>query len=298
MPDNADFRDFFYTSADDFKLHARIYGKRRERLPVVCLSGLTRNARDFHRLALFLSREAPRRRQVIAFDYRGRGQSAYDSNWQNYTVGTELADILLGLSVMEVDQALFVGTSRGGLIVQVMAALKPDLIAAAVLNDIGPVIERHGLDAIRGYLDNPAKLTSVSDAIESQKKIHGHAFPCLADEDWAAMVDALYRIENGLPVADFDPNLTRTLTSADPNQPLPELWKEFDSLAKKPVLAIRGSNSLLLSESTFSAMATRGKTVETITVEGQGHAPFLETGELPRRIGDFFDRAELATTAA
>lgn len=296
MPTAADFTDFFYDSADGLKLHARIYGERADGAPpVVCLPGLTRNARDFHRLALFLSRRAPRRRQVVAFDYRGRGQSEHDPNWQNYTVGAELADILVGLDALKIDRALFIGTSRGGLILQVMAAIKPDLIAAALLNDIGPVVERQGLDLIRSYLGNSAKLSSVQEAVDTQKRIHGHAFPTLAEEDWTGMVEAIYRVENGLPVADFDPALTRTLTSADPDQPLPRLWKEFEALAQRPVLAIRGGNSLLLSEATLSEMVRRSPKVETITVKGQGHAPFLETGDLPTRIADFLDRAEDST---
>jgi pimeloyl-ACP methyl ester carboxylesterase len=289
----ADFTDFFYDSADGLRLHARIYGKEAEgTLPVVCLPGLTRNARDFHRLALFLSRQAARPRRVIAFDYRGRGQSDYDPNWQNYTVGAELADILLGLDRLQITSALFIGTSRGGLILQIMAAIKSQLITAAVLNDIGPVVERQGLDLIRGYLGNPAKPLSLDEAIEAQKRVHGPAFPALTEEDWAAMVDAIYRVEDGRLVADFDPALIKTLTSADPEQPLPQLWKEFEVLAQKPILAIRGGNSRLLSEATLSEMAKRGPEVETVTVAGQGHAPFLETAGLPQKIAAFFDRAE------
>lgn len=286
------FRDFFYTAADGLRLHARLYGAEdAAATPVVCLPGLTRNARDFHRLALHLSQEAPTRRRVVAFDYRGRGRSAYDSNWQNYTVGTELADVLLGLGQLAVERAFFIGTSRGGIIVQVLAAIKPQLIAGAVLNDIGPEIERQGLDHILAYLADPADLASVEDAVGAQKRIHGHAFPALAEEDWIGMVEALYRVENGLPVPDFDPELVRTLTSADPERPLPTLWKEFDALAQQPVLALRGSNSLLLSPSTLAEMGRR-QGVETLTVDGQGHAPFLDTGDLPQRIAAFFDAAD------
>lgn len=286
------FRDFFYEAADGLRLHARLYGdKDGAATPVVCLPGLTRNARDFHRLAFYLSEQASPRRRIIAFDYRGRGLSAYDSNWQNYTVGTELADVLIGLGRLGINRAFFVGTSRGGLIVQVLAAIKPQLIAGAILNDIGPVVEREGLDHIRAYLSNLAAPASLQDAIGAQKTIHGHAFPALTEDDWAGMVEALYRVDNGLPVPDFDPQLVRTLTSADPDQPLPDLWKEFDALAARPVLVIRGSNSLLLSRSTLAEMARR-RQVETITVDGQGHPPLLDTGDLPRRIAAFMDRAE------
>lgn len=285
--------DFFYDSADGLRLHARIYGAHDDdTLPVVCLAGLTRNARDFHELALYLSTRPERPRQVIAFDYRGRGESAYDPNWQNYTVGNELADVILGLALRNVTQALFVGTSRGGLITQVMAAIRPQLIAAAVLNDIGPVIEAEGLALIRTYLNDPPRPATIAEAVTLQRTIHGAAFPALADADWERMVAALYRDEGGRPVADFDPGLIKTLTAADPDAPLPQLWKEFEALATKPVLVIRGANSRLLSAATVAEMQKRSAQVEAVTVDGQGHAPFLETGDLPQRIAAFFDKVE------
>lgn len=293
MSENKGFSDLFYDSADGLRLHARLYGPAQAALPVVCLPGLTRNGRDFHDLALHLSSRA-NPRQVIAFDYRGRGQSAYDPRWQNYTVGNELADLLVGLAVLGIRQALFVGTSRGGLITQVLATVRPELIAAAVLNDIGPVIEAEGLALIRSYLGNPVRITSLADAVATQRKVHGAAFPALTDDDWRRMVLALYREQDGRPVPDFDPALVQTLLAADPEAPLPQLWREFEALAAKPVLAIRGGNSRLLSPATLAAMQSRGEQVETITVEGQGHAPLLETGSLPEQIAAFFDRAEAA----
>src|SRR5690606_1682870 len=99
------FRDHFYRSGDGLRLHARIYGDAAPGvLPVICLPGLTRNARDFHRLAVFLATAHPVRRQVVAFDYRGRGQSAHDGDWRNYTVAIELQDMLLGLASLGIER--------------------------------------------------------------------------------------------------------------------------------------------------------------------------------------------------
>ena len=107
------------------------------------------------------------------------------------------------------------------------------------------------------------------------------------------MVRAVYRDENGLPVADFDPQLLNTLTGVDLSKPLPTLWPQFEALATIPVLAIRGANSKLLSAATLDEMASRHPDIETVTVAGQGHAPLLETGSLPQTIADFIDRAEI-----
>ncbi|RUT96938.1 alpha/beta hydrolase, partial [Mesorhizobium sp. USDA-HM6] len=110
--------------------------------------------------------------------------------------------------------------------------------------------------------------------------------------DWARMVVAICRDSDGGLMPDFDPALVDTLAGVDFTKPLPDLWPQFDALAAVPMLAIRGGNSKILSAATLEEMERRHPGLETITVEGQGHAPFLETGYLPGEIAAFFDRAE------
>ncbi len=290
------FEDFFYQSADGLRLHAQIYGGDLSgHLPVVCLPGLTRNARDFHELALYLSGKAETRRKVIVFDYRGRGQSAYDPDWKKYDIGTEANDILTGLEKLGITRAAFIGTSRGGLILHVLAVLRPEILAAAVLNDIGPVLEAAGLQHLKNYLGKAPRPASFAEAAAAQKLAHGPAFPSLNDADWERMARAIYREDKGTIVPDFDPALLNGLMATDLSKPLPDLWPQFGALSVVPVLAIRGENSLLFSTATLDEMAKRHPNFESITVQGQGHAPFLETGELPARIADFIDRVESGT---
>lgn len=286
-----EFQDFFYDSADGLRLHARIYGEAIDgRLPVVCLPGLTRNARDFDELARILSKGA-NARQVIAFDYRGRGQSAYDPNHKNYNVGIEAGDILAGLAALGVGRALFIGTSRGGLILHVLAAIRPQVLAGVVLNDIGPVVELAGLQNIKDYLSRAPRANSLAEAVTAQKAAHGSAFSALSDADWERMVEAIYKEEGGRLIPDFDPMLLADLMTMDLTKPLPDLWPQFAAFGDTPILAIRGENSLLLSAATLEEMGKRHKGYEAITVAGQGHAPFLETGDLPGQIAAFLERA-------
>jgi pimeloyl-ACP methyl ester carboxylesterase len=285
--------DFFYAAPDGLRLHARIYGEANGGVwPVVCLPGLTRNARDFHELALYLSSRANRPRKVVAFDYRGRGRSDHDPDIGHYNVGVEASDVLAGLADLDIEQAAFVGTSRGGLIVHVLGALKPAVLKAIVLNDIGPVIEAEGLAHIRSYLDRAPKPKTFDEALESQRRVHGAGFPALTDADWGRMVRAICRDTGSGWVPDFDPALVDTLAGIDFTKPLPDLWPQFDALAAIPMLAIRGGNSRLLSAATLQEMQKRHAGMETITVDGQGHAPFLETGGLPEAIAAFLDRSE------
>ena len=293
MDISSGFSDFFYSAQDGLKLHARIYGDDSGAgLPVICLPGLTRNARDFHDLALFLSRDAQQPRKVIAFDYRGRGRSAYDPNWKNYDVVVEAGDILAGLTALGIEHGAFVGTSRGGLIIHVLAAMRPAVLKAVVLNDIGPVVEGEGLAHIRAYLERAPKPKNLADAVAVQKAVHAQAFSALSDADWERFIRAIYREESGVPVPDFDPALLNVVKGMDLTQPLPVLWPQFEGLKAVPMLAIRGENSKLLSAATLAEMASRHPDCRTVTVEGQGHAPLLETGELPATIAAFLTHAE------
>lgn len=286
----AGFSDFFYSSPDGLKLHARIYGEQNhDTLSVVCLPGLTRNARDFHELALYLSTE--KQRQVVSFDYRGRGQSAYDANVANYAVGVEANDILAGLDQLEIKEAAFIGTSRGGLIIHVLGLLRPSALKAIVLNDVGPALEIAGLAHIKSYLEKAPQPQNLTEAVEAQKAAHGQDFPALTTADWQRMVAAIYREEDGKLVPDFDPKLAETLAGVDLSKPLPTLWPQFEALGNVPTLAIRGANSRLLSAETLQEMARRHARLKAVTVQGQGHAPFLETGNLPGTIAGFIDKA-------
>ena len=293
MASEQSFSHFFYSAPDGLKLHARVYGEANTGpWPVVCLPGLTRNARDFHELALYLSTHAATPRTVIAFDYRGRGQSAYDPDVKNYNVGVEASDILAGLAALNIEEAAFIGTSRGGLIIHMLGMMRPAVLKAIVFNDIGPVIEVAGLAHIQSYLERDPAPKTRTQATAAQRSVHGEDFSALADADWDRMVWALYRETDGGLVPDFDPKLVDTVASLDLTQKLPDLWPQFEALAAIPLLAIRGANSRLLSIDTLNQMRERHSMMEAITVEGQGHAPFLETGRLPGYIASFLDQAE------
>lgn len=298
-----------FSAPDGLELSARIYPAQGDAggapppnlppptpLPVVCLAGLSRNARDFHDLALRLARDPERPRMVASFDYRGRGRSGYDSDWKNYNARVEATDVMAGLAALGIARAAFIGTSRGGLVVFMLAAMQPGAIAAAVLNDIGPVIGGAGLAAIRAFLERAPKPSSFEEAAQILKAANGTAFSALGEADWLRMAHATHRDEGGRPVADFDPNLLKTLRGMDFSRPLPEFWPQFMGLARVPVLSIRGDNSTLLSRETLEEMARRHPRMETLTVPGQGHPPLLETGDLPQRIGRFLAQADKATT--
>lgn len=290
------YDDFFYSAQDGLRLHARVYGGSHGALPVVCLPGLTRNARDFHDLALFLSTDAKTLRPVIAFDYRGRGDSAWAADWKTYDVVNEAGDILAGLAALGVAHAAFIGTSRGGLILHVLAAMRPAALKAVILNDIGPRIEAEGLAQIKAYLTGMPQPANWEEAVAVTKSVNAAAFTALGEADWQRLARAIFREKDGRLAPDFDPALIETVKGLDLSQPLPEFWAQFDGFRDIPVMAIRGANSRLLSARTLDGMARRHPGLVAVTVDGQGHAPLLETAGLPETIATFLASPSLSSS--
>lgn len=278
---------------DGLRLHARLHENRGSSLlPVICLPGLARTAEDFDRLAGVLS--AKHGRRVIALDYRGRGLSGYDKDPANYSFPVDLADVLAVLTALDALPAIFIGTSRGGILTMLLAALRPTAIAGAVLNDIGPVIEPKGLMRIKGYVGKLPQPRSFEEGAEILRRLFDAQFPKLSHEDWLASARRAFREENGALVPTYDVRLAKTMEGVDFDKPFPPLWAQFDALPAVPVMVIRGENSDLLTAATVEAMRVRRPALEVIEVADQGHAPLLAEDDVIERIADLASRCDAA----
>jgi pimeloyl-ACP methyl ester carboxylesterase len=278
------FSSAFVSSADGLRLHARCIGSRSSILPVVCLPGLTRTANDFDVLAAAL---ANAERRVISIDYRGRGLSDYDRDPANYSPTVEMADVVTMLTALDAHPAIFIGTSRGGILAMLLAATHPGMVAAAVLNDIGPVIEPQGLVRIKGYVGHLPQPDDFTDAAAILRQIFGSQFPKLTDTDWLAGAHRAFKDENGKLVPNYDAALARTLDGVTPDMPAPTLWPQFDALANVPVMVIRGLLSDLLSAQTVEAMCARHRSLRVVEVPDQGHPPLLADAETIAQVSKF-----------
>ena len=293
MSDDQGFRSVFVSAGDGLKLHVRDYGERHwGATPVICLPGLARTGADFHELAIHLSTDARAPRRVLACDMRGRGRSDYDKDKANYDVAVETADVLAIAAAMGVGKAGFVGASRGGLQVMVLAAMRPAVIAGAVLVDIGPVIDGKGLARIKGYVGKLPAARNMDEAANLLKRIGGAQFPAWSDAHWKVMAVRSFRQTQGGLVADYDPALAETFGTIDLEAPLPTLWPFFEALVHAPLLAIRGGNSDILSAATLEGMAKRHPHCDILTVEGEGHVPDVGAPDLASRIAAFLGRLD------
>ena len=284
-------KSLFVSAQDGLRLHVREYGTRTSPgLPVVCLPGLARTAADFDELAPALA-AGPPERHVIAINSRGRGHSDYDADHTNYNCMTELGDIVSILFALGVGPAVFVGSSRGGILTMLLGAAHPISIAAVVLHDVGPVHEAKGMARIKGYLGKMPHPRTYEEGADILRKLMSAQFPNLSAEQWLGAAQRTWHHKHGHLKPAYDLGIARALAGIDIEGPMPALWHEFDTLAGLPMLIIRGANSDLLSAETVAAMRARRSDTDVIEVPDQGHAPLLE-GQLVRQIVGFVEKCE------
>jgi pimeloyl-ACP methyl ester carboxylesterase len=271
----ASFTDGYVWSRDGLRLHYRDWAGDAARPVLLCLPGLTRNARDFDALG---ARLAPRFR-VVALSLRGRGESAYAKDPLTYVPLTYLQDIEVVLRHLDLRRVVVVGTSLGGLLAMMLGVTHRGLVAGAVLNDIGPTIEPEGLARVRGLVGRSTAWPTWVHVARDMERLHGAQHPKFGLPDWLAFAKRVCRVTAaGRIVGDHDPRI------ADPFR-LPhdgagvDQWHALDALGAVPVLSLRGELSDILAPATVARMATRLQHFTAVTVAATGHAPTLEEPE-------------------
>lgn len=268
------YEEGFFKTADGLRVHYCNHPPSgvETGVPVLCLHGLTRNLRDFEELAPRISGLG---RRVITASQRGRGLSDPDPVVERYNPGVYAADMLALLDSLGIRRAAFIGTSMGGLMTMIAAALAPDRIAAAVLNDVGPEIDPAGLDRIRGYVGGAASLANWAEAAAQCRIINGIAFPDERDDAyWIGFARRIFREDTvGGLVLDYDAAISRSV--APGSATTADLWPLFEALKPIPTLVVRGELTDILMSSTVAEMRRRKPDLVVAAVPRVGHAPFL-----------------------
>ena len=278
------YEDRYLAVRDGLKLHYRDYPGSSDRPPILCLHGLTRNSRDF---AEFAERASPLFR-VLALEFRGRADSDYDPQPMRYNPLTYAADVLEMLDQLGIDQAIFVGTSLGGLVTMTIAAMAPQRIAATILNDIGPDVDASGIGRILTYVGQDVRFKDWDEAADTIASNYGAAFDRYTHEDWVKMAKRNCREINGEIGFNYDMAIAEPFRNSGPT-PQVDLWPLFQVLASKPLLVVRGAKSDLLTAATTEKMQALAPNTMLAVVEGVGHAPELNEPEAMEAIDAFLN---------
>jgi pimeloyl-ACP methyl ester carboxylesterase len=282
----ANWTDRYFTSADGLRLYYRDYAAAEAgRVPVLCLPGLTRNSRDFETIAPRIQRT----RRVLCADLRGRGQSQHDPEWRNYHPGTYVGDIARLLADAGEARVIVLGTSLGGILAMLVAATAPQLLAATILNDVGPEVAAEGLKRISTYVGKSAPVTNWAEAAAQARFTYGLAWPAATDDDWMRFARRSYVEVDGVPRLAMDPMIGEAVRAA-PAGAAPDLWPVFGALKPLPVLALRGEISDVLSTETFERMGREKPDLVRVTVAGRGHPPMLDEPDSVAAIEAFLAR--------
>jgi pimeloyl-ACP methyl ester carboxylesterase len=280
--------DGYWSSSDGLKLHYRDYEGGAGRPPILCIPGLTRNARDFDGVAERLAGDW----RVICIELRGRGESAYARDSTTYMPRTYMADVEALIDALKLDRFILFGTSLGGLITMLLATRYSPRIAGAMINDIGPVIDARGLARIRSYVGRshswPTWLHAARFFAEAQRDI----YPGWKLDQWLIFAKRLCKLTPGGRIAfDYDMRIAEPFKAPGGDTGF-DLWPAFNALAGIPSLVVHGGISDLLTLETVAAMKAANPMLESVTVPGVGHAPTLDEPEAVEAIAGLLKRID------
>lgn len=285
-PETEPYTDAYFTNTDGLRQHYRDYNNAPIGAPVVlCMPGLSRNAKDFGFIADHLSNKC----QLICVEQRGRGLSDWDPKPERYTPATYVEDMFTLLEHLGVEKVIALGTSLGGLMTIMMQALKPGVFKAAIINDIGPEIDPKGIERITSYIGKGTPPKTWKEAIDSVKFANRGVYPDFGEEDWAMLANFTFKDDNGIPVSQYDPAIRQNFEN-NRDQSAPDLWPLFDALKTIPMVVLRGELSDILSASTLKRMAEAHPDLTPVTVKGLGHVPLMREIEAKNAIDELVNR--------
>jgi pimeloyl-ACP methyl ester carboxylesterase len=288
-----DYSEIAFTSDDGLRLYARDYpgASGFAHLPVICIHGLTRNSSDFDEVAPWIAQQG---RRVLAVDVRGRGNSNYDSNPARYTLPVYAADVVKLMRDLGIARAVFVGTSMGGLITMTLALRHLDLIAAAVLNDVGPLLSPRGLARIAGYAGKGEVLRSWTDAAAYLRSINQVAFPDYGQADWDHWARrAFTETAPGVLAMRYDANIGLAIRAGAVKTSSVMANFAFKRLARRrPTLLVRGALSDLVEDEQVARMRAMAPQLAYAEIANVGHAPMLMEPQAQTALREFLARVD------
>ena len=287
MSEEKSYQDVYWESDDGLKLHAWDYPSDSGKTPVICIPGLTRNARDFRHLGAVFNGK----RRILMVDLRGRGDSEYAKDSSSYNPKQYVSDIIMLMEELAIPRAIFFGTSLGGIVTMLMAKIDLARVAGVLLNDIGPELDQTGLDRIAANVGQGRSFDTWAHAGRDLAENNGDIFPDFTLKDWIAFAKKLYRMNSsGRIKLDYDMKISEPFDGKGGGSGA--LWNALENMKEVPTLILRGELSDLFTEQTARKMLEKLDKGELVTVPRVGHAPTLEEPASLDAISQFLHRVD------
>lgn len=255
---------------------------------ICCVHGLTRNCRDFDEVAQALCGDF----RVVCVDVAGRGESGWLDNAQQYNYGTYVNQLAAVLAHINAPRLQWVGTSMGGILGMLLAALPYNPIRQMVISDVGPVIPKEALQGIAQYLGKAPAFRSINEVEQYLRQVHS-GFGKLSDEQWRHLARHSSAEHQGTWSLRYDPAIAKAFGDVSADVDLTPVWQQM----KAPVLVLRGAQSQLLTKNVAQQMAQR-EHVSVQEFDSVGHAPMMMSEDQIAVVREFLLRDAGARNAA
>ncbi len=252
---------------------------------LLCVHGLTRRGSDFKTLAQAMCKDY----YVVCPDVVGRGDSDRLSNPMLYAIPQYVADITELVKKLGVSQVDWFGTSMGGLIGMVYAAMPKSPIRRMLINDVGPKIEPEAIKRLGSYVGQPFAFANRADALTRLNQICA-SFGVHSPEEWEIYNGPMLIQRDGVWIMHYDPNISVPFAAVNPIMAKAgemAMWHAFKQI-HIPILIVRGGDSDLLSAVTVAEMCKVNPHARSIEIPNVGHAPAFVKPEQIALAKEFF----------
>ncbi len=279
----AEYIDGYWWSGDGIRLHYRDYPGPKSKAPVICLPGLTRNARDFEPVAQMLGGK----RRMLALEFRGRGESGYAKDPMSYVPLSYVQDVDVLLRELDLKNFILLGTSLGGIVSMLLAGAWKERLSGLILNDVGPEIGQSGAERIRSYIGQGRSFETWMHAARAMAEAQGDIYPAYGLEEWLRFAKRACKLgANGRITFDYDMKIAEPFKLPGGEAGV-DLWPAFAALADVPLLVMRGEKSDILEKTVGTKMIKKSEKAALATVKGVGHAPSLDEPDAQEAILQF-----------
>jgi pimeloyl-ACP methyl ester carboxylesterase len=269
------------------------------RIPMICLPGYNRNMVDFAAFVPLLQRALGTDWPVVLVDLRGRGRSPNRRQGDHYNTIADAHDVSMLARALGIEAAIVLGQGHGGQVALALALERPELQAATILLDAGPVNPAASLVRLRGNAEAISSLRDVSGLTLMLRRMTGSNYPGVEPEELDALAARTHRIDaSGRAIPRFDMRLIEQLRDFGHDDVLAPQWQLFDLLKRRPLMLVRTERTDQVLPEMFAEMQQRRPDAVVMEIGHEGSPSLLNRAEEAGAMAEFVRQVNEATKSA